>query len=312
MKKHTIMKKTQTKDFRKDSNVSFFIILGFCILQLLLAFGGDFLGWTSHNEFFGSMYLTFCIIAITSIYIMNKDYVLDNQIQKEKMTPIKLLKYFSTMITFMILFTIPVVVIDMILKNFGLTLMSVSPANEFSDSVTDFLYVAIVGPICEEIIFRGMLQKKLEKYSPVIAIIVSALAFGIYHGNFGQIFPMVGTGLILGYVAYKYGLKWSIVIHVFYNTVIGELFGLLSDALEKNGEEFVLPLINQTPFAFTIMLLTFIGVFFIAKHIIKGQIPFSDYRIKIRKILNVFTSVGFILFFLYNIGTAILLIEKVV
>lgn len=310
--RHTILKKSNIKDFRKDTNKTFFLIFGFCALQMVMAFIGMFLGWTEHNEFFGAMYLTFCAIAISTIFFINKDYVLDNQIQKEKMTPIKFLKYFSTMITFMILFTIPVIVIDMILKNFGLTLMSVSPANEFSDSVTDFLYVAIIGPICEEIIFRGMLQKRLEKYSPVIAIIISALAFGIYHGNFGQIFPMIGTGLILGYVAYKYGLKWSVAIHVLYNTVIGELFGLLSDVLEKNGDEFVLPLINQTPFAFTIMLFTFIGVFFIAKHIIKGQIPFSDYKVKIGKILKVFTSVGFIVFLLYNSVTAILLIEKVI
>ena len=86
----------------------------------------------------------------------------------------------------------------------------------------------------------------------------------------------------------------------------------MEEDARKNGDEFVLPLINQTPFATTIMTLTFVGVFFIAKHILKGQIPFNDYRIKLRKILTIFTSVGFILFLLYNIGTALLLIEKVV
>lgn len=310
MKKHTILKKSEIKEFRKDSNKIFFLIFGFCILPLIMTFGGNFLGLTSYKEFFGSMYLIFCGISIAIIFFINKDYVLDNQIKKEKMTGIKLLKYFSAMITFMILFTLPVVFIDIILNPFGLTLTSVSSANEFSDSITDFIYVAFIGPICEEIIFRGMVQKKLERYSPVIAILISALAFGIYHGNFGQIFPMIGTGLILGYVAYKYGIKWSMLIHIIYNTFIGELFGILSDFLEKDGKEYVLPIINKTPFMATVMLFTLIGVFFITKHILKNQIPFKDYRIRFKKILMIFTSVGFIVFLLYNLTTSILLIER--
>ena len=76
--RHTILKKSNIKDFRKDTNKTFFLIFGFCALQMVMAFIGMFLGWTDHNEFFGAMYLTFCAIAISTIFFINKYYVLDN------------------------------------------------------------------------------------------------------------------------------------------------------------------------------------------------------------------------------------------
>jgi hypothetical protein len=227
------------------------------------------------------------------------------------MTPLAFIRHFSVMITMMLLSTVPVVILDMILQSMGLTIMSIGAANEVSNSITECIYVALIGPICEEVLFRGLIQKSLEKYSPVIAIITSAIGFGLYHGNFGQMFPMIGTGIVLGYVAYKYSLKWSMIIHIIYNTVFGEIFGFISDLLANGEEEYLLPIINQTPFLTAILSLAFAGICFIGYQIlVKKELPFSDYKFKFKKVLLIFTSSGMIAFATYNIITALLLLEK--
>ena len=310
--RHTILKTSQTKDFRKELTRTMFLILAMCVGQITVAFLGSLIGLADHKEFFGTVYLLYCAVAIFVIYKKGKDYVFDNETEKEKMTPVAFIRHFSVMIAMMLFATIPTVVVDMILQPFGLTLMSIGAANTFSDSITEFFYVSLIGPICEEVIFRGLIQKRMEKYSPVIAIAVSAVAFGVYHGNFGQMFPMIGVGVALGYVAYKYSMKWSIIIHVIYNTVFGELFGILTKALEKDGEEYLLPIINQPPFMVCILVLSFIGIAFIAYQLlVKKTAPFSDYKIKLSKLMMLFTSSGMLTFIMYNLICAILLLEKI-
>lgn len=311
MKKHTILKTSETKEFRKILSKNILTIFVLCIIQMVVAFGCEFLGIANFNEFYGILYITYCIIAVGIVWHINKDYVLDIHEPKEKMTPMTFVKHFCCMITMMLVFTIPTVVIDMILMQFGLTTIAVSSANELSSSVTEIFYVCLIGPICEEVLFRGLIQKSLQKFSPVIAIITSAVCFGVYHGNFGQMFSMIGVGLILGYVAYKYSLKWSMIIHIIYNTVFGELFGLLSQWLDKDGEEYLLPIINQTPFLTTVLTLSFIGIVFFAIQMFKKGMPFADYKIKAKKILQIFLSGGMIVFLTYNLITACLLIEKI-
>ena len=79
--------------------------------------------------------------------------------------------------------------------------------------------VVIIGPICEEIVFRKLAMNRLMKsFSPTTAIIISALLFGILHGNFTQGINAVFIGIIIGYVYLKTGsLTVCIVSHVLNN-----------------------------------------------------------------------------------------------
>ena len=85
--------------------------------------------------------------------------------------------------------------------------------------VSMFLYVILFGPIMEEILFRGVLLHRLEKYGKVFAIVVSAISFGVFHGNLTQGIFAIIIGLLLGYVALEYSLKWCIILHVFNNSL---------------------------------------------------------------------------------------------
>ena len=49
------------------------------------------------------------------------------------------------------------------------------------------LCISVLGPVLEELLFRGAITKELlRRYSPAKAILFSGLIFGIYHGNIVQ------------------------------------------------------------------------------------------------------------------------------
>lgn len=313
IKKKSILKNKDKLNFQKDVTKVTIPCIFFMYLSLILAYMFKFLGFDVQNkEFFGTMYLLYCIISIGIIGFINKDYILDKETVR---SPIKLKSFiagFTSMIAFMVFFTMPVVFIDIVLNNFGYTLESLAPANTSSDSITEFLYVAILGPICEEIIFRGFVQRSLEKYSPVVAIFVSALSFAWFHGNFSQFFPMIGVGLVLGYMAYKYSIKMSMTMHITYNLVFGELFGFLTDFLEQGGEEYLLPIINISPFLASIMALTSIGILILSHLVMTGQFPLTEYKIKFKNLFYCFKSSGMMIFSAISFCSCIFFIEKII
>lgn len=87
------------------------------------------------------------------------------------------------------------------------------------------LVVGIIGPICEELMFRGIVFHRLKDWvKPQAAIIISALLFGIYHGNVVQFFYATCMGVMLAIIYDKTGTLWiSIVAHIAAN--LWSLFG---------------------------------------------------------------------------------------
>lgn len=95
------------------------------------------------------------------------------------------------------------------------------------------LVMVILAPIIEEYIFRRMLIDRMRIYGEKLAVITSALMFGLFHGNLSQFFYAFALGAVFGYVYLKTGmLRYSIGLHMFINFlggVVGPFF------LEKIG-----------------------------------------------------------------------------
>lgn len=103
-----------------------------------------------------------------------------------------------------------------------------------------FVYAALVGPLAEEIVFRGAVLRYLEKYGKVYAIVISALLFGVFHSNLTQgVFAFL-VGLVLGYVALQYSFKWAVVLHVMNNLVFSDLLGCLMELLDPALSDLIL------------------------------------------------------------------------
>ncbi len=97
------------------------------------------------------------------------------------------------------------------------------------------LYAVILGPVLEEIMFRGLALNMFAPANRTFAFIVSSLLFGFMHMNFNQIFNGFLLGLVLGYIALKSrSIIPAIICHIFAN---GNAF-LLSYIFEiRMGEQ---------------------------------------------------------------------------
>lgn len=88
-------------------------------------------------------------------------------------------------------------------------------------SWSGILIVAVAGPVLEELLFRGAVEKLLlQQYTPTKAILFSALIFGVFHINPAQIVPAFLLGLMLGWMYYKTAsLIPCIVVHILNNSL---------------------------------------------------------------------------------------------
>ena len=84
-----------------------------------------------------------------------------------------------------------------------------------------FLCVVILAPFSEELIFRGVIMKKARVYLPfIVANLMQAALFSIFHMNIVQGAYTFPVGLIMGYIAYKYkSIKASILFHMAFNAL---------------------------------------------------------------------------------------------
>jgi len=83
------------------------------------------------------------------------------------------------------------------------------------------IFVAVVGPVFEEIFFRGFAYQALRRrWSRWPSILLTALLFSALHASFSVFLPIVGLGVLLACVFESSGsLVPSIVIHVCQNSV---------------------------------------------------------------------------------------------
>ena len=117
--------------------------------------------------------------------------------------------------------------------------------------------VAILGPIVEELLFRKLMIDRFSVYGDRIAIIVSAVAFGLFHGNFYQLFYAAFLGLILGYMYTKTrNILYPVLLHISIN-----LLSTLASWL-------VLPHAEKAETAYEQLIADALAV---------GEIPIGDY-----------------------------------
>jgi membrane protease YdiL (CAAX protease family) len=91
------------------------------------------------------------------------------------------------------------------------TLQSVSASSESALSV--FLKLVIVGPLIEELLFRYLVMKRLQRYGTGFAILSTSILFMFYHMNFPQFPYTLLFGLILGILTCYYSFFWSVTMH---------------------------------------------------------------------------------------------------
>lgn len=150
-----------------------------------------------------------------------------------------------------------------LIGQFLMTIVSVitgeTMVNQVEEMIMDMslwaviLSAVILAPIMEELIFRKLVLDRLAGYGPAVAMSVSALVFGLAHGNFYQFFYAFLLGLIFAYIYLRTGkVRYSMMLHMMVNFCGSVIPILIMRVADENEVAAILASVTQ---------LTFMGVF---------------------------------------------------
>lgn len=146
-------------------------------------------------------------------------------------------------------------ILELILNQFGMSAMGIlESVSGDSDTFSMFLYSAILAPIAEEILFRGYVLRSLRPFGKRFAIFGSAILFGLFHGNLLQTPYAILMGLVLGYVTVEYSVGWAVLLHMFNNLILADLFTRLTA--------------NLSDMVYSVLNLVIFGGFFVVSLVI--------------------------------------------
>ena len=126
----------------------------------------------------------------------------------------------------------------------------------FDNTLITAIVVVILGPISEELLFRGFILERLSRCMNIyVAIFIQAVLFGIMHGNLVQGSFVIVLGLVSGYLvcAHK-SIIPGIIVHAMQNG--------MSLVLEQLSDEFK----NSPVLSAALLIIPFLSIFVLYNH----------------------------------------------
>lgn len=216
-----------------------------------------------------------------------------------------------TAVIFVLLFSLIFVlnfVISGLTDMFLYDILNLNPQNDEATENTGFmaiLYSAVLAPVFEELLYRGVVLKHTEKYGGAFAIIASSLLFSLMHQNASQIPATFAGGLVIGYAAHRYSFKWAVVLHILNNLSV-EISTLFGEKKETYADTFEYVLLGAS--------ILFIVIYFIKNgNTVKSKLEFFHEKCRLarRKEKNdsfklFFTSISIVILIIYHITFTVL------
>ncbi|MEE1007419.1 MAG: type II CAAX endopeptidase family protein [Acutalibacteraceae bacterium] len=109
----------------------------------------------------------------------------------------------------------------------------------FFGFLLSLIATAVVPPLVEEFACRGIILGSLRKFGDGFAVLVSAILFGLMHGNFDQMPFAFMVGLALGFIVVKTDSLWiAVAVHAA-NNFISVAFEYLLAGLSQNAQNLI-------------------------------------------------------------------------
>lgn len=100
----------------------------------------------------------------------------------------------------------------------------------------NLVFMVICAPIMEELIFRKLMVERTVKYGQGVAVLLSGLMFGLFHGNLNQFAYAFSIGLFFAFIYVKTGkIIYTIAMHMIVNFFGGIVASLLMKAIDYEG-----------------------------------------------------------------------------
>lgn len=90
----------------------------------------------------------------------------------------------------------------------------------------NLVVLALTPAICEEVLFRGYVQRHAERaLGAAGGIVFSGVLFGVYHLRLTQVMPLTALGLLLAYLTWRTGSLWPAILVHFANNAFAVFLG---------------------------------------------------------------------------------------
>lgn len=130
-----------------------------------------------------------------------------------------------------------------------------------------FLAAGIVGPIAEELIFRGLIYNRMKKMLSITAAAVcSAILFGVFHGNWVQAPYAIIIGLVCVYAYERYkSFLAPVLVHMSANIMSVIVSQLIRGVAGKEIQNIEISRMDQAVSLISVILFTGMIVFLMIK-----------------------------------------------
>lgn len=154
---------------------------------------------------------------------------------EQKMTFRTFAKLFALQLMVQFFFVILTNIIEMVLNSMELSMEPLIrlATQDYEQSILMILYTGIIGPVAEEIVYRGFLLRGLEQYGKVFALVLTSVMFGLAHSTPLQLVFTIPAGFLFAYAAIEYSIKWAILLHILNNLFLGVLLGWLLEQMPQ-------------------------------------------------------------------------------
>lgn len=198
------------------------------LLQLILLFTAGLQGIQNFSIYFAlNGVISVASVALPAIILSKMCHKsLDELISFKKVNIKQLLAFLFAGYTFVIGGNVLLQFFNANISLFGFENSVASYEGDYKllDCILMVISISIIPPLVEEFLFRGVILGTLRKYGDGFAIIISALMFGLAHGNFVQTPVTFVTGLILGYMTIHFkSIIPAILLHFFNNFYVSVL-----------------------------------------------------------------------------------------
>jgi membrane protease YdiL (CAAX protease family) len=110
------------------------------------------------------------------------------------------------------------------------TMISNIKGEELSNTLEDFVlngnmmitmfYGILIAPIMEELIFRKILLDKLRRFGDKPAILMTGVAFGLFHMNLQQFVYASVLGFLFAYLTIRTNtIRYAVILHMIINSI---------------------------------------------------------------------------------------------
>lgn len=152
----------------------------------------------------------------------------------------------TLLIPMLIVFSLPLVgvfnFLNLLLVKliFGTTQVAQIPAaTDFNGLILNLAVIAVAPAVCEETLFRGVIQKGLERLGKVRAILVASFLFTLLHVDMQKLLGIFALGCLIGFIVYRTNSLYSGILAHFTNNAFGVLVTYtltrMVEVLEKSG-----------------------------------------------------------------------------